>query len=237
MKLSNLNEETLRLKFRNSIYLPLTRNLRKKNLLKGKFTIISNNCWGGTIYESYGLRKDSPTVGMFIMPNDYLKFISNMDYYLKLELKFISQSNSKWKKELFNNKKRNYPIGKLDDIELQFLHYKDQNTAKEKWYSRIKRINSSNIIYKFNDQNGATKEDIEKFMNLPLKNKICFVSSQQNKVNDDVIYIKQPSKYDGQGIKASREPFGKSKYIDVTEYINSVIKSSEASSNIMWHKI
>lgn len=226
MKLSNLNEETLRLKFRNSIYLPLTKNLRRKKLLSDKFTIISNNCWGGTVYESYGIRKESPTVGMFIMPKDYLKFISNIDYYLNIELQFISPSNSKWKKELFNNKRRNYPIGKLDDIELQLLHYKDQNVAKRKWESRIKRVNYSNIIYKFNDQNGATRDDIEKFMNLPFKNKLCFVSSLTNKVNDEVIYIKQPRKYDGQGIKASREPFGNSKYIDLTKYINNMITNN-----------
>ena len=30
----------------------------------------------------------------------------------------------------------------------------------------------------------------------------------------------------GGGIKASREPFGKSKYIDMTEYINQVIEGN-----------
>ena len=62
MKLSSLNEETIRLKFRNNIYLPLTSALRRKQLDDENFTIISNNCWGGTIYESYGIKKQSPTV-------------------------------------------------------------------------------------------------------------------------------------------------------------------------------
>lgn len=39
-----------------------------------EFTIISNNCWGGTVYESYGLPKQSPTVGMFVMPRDFETF-------------------------------------------------------------------------------------------------------------------------------------------------------------------
>ena len=34
------------------------------------FTIISNNCWGGMIYESYGLPEQSPTVEMSFMPFD-----------------------------------------------------------------------------------------------------------------------------------------------------------------------
>lgn len=32
-------------------------NWRKKQLKSTDFTIISNNCWGGMIYESYNLKK------------------------------------------------------------------------------------------------------------------------------------------------------------------------------------
>ena len=45
-------------------------NHRKKQLKFTDFTIISNNCWGGMIYESYNLPKESPTVGMFFMATD-----------------------------------------------------------------------------------------------------------------------------------------------------------------------
>ena len=48
---------------------------RIKQLKQTDFTIISNNCWGGMIYESYGLSKQSPTVGMFFMAPDYIKFV------------------------------------------------------------------------------------------------------------------------------------------------------------------
>ena len=33
-------------------------NYRKKQLKSTDFTIISNNCWGGMIYESYNLQKN-----------------------------------------------------------------------------------------------------------------------------------------------------------------------------------
>ena len=89
VKLSSLNEETFRLKFRNLIYLPLTKTQRRKKLREDNFTIISNNCWGGTVYESYGIKKMSPTVGMFIMPEDYLKFVANLEHYLAQPLEFI----------------------------------------------------------------------------------------------------------------------------------------------------
>nr|WP_262352316.1 DUF1919 domain-containing protein [Lactiplantibacillus plantarum] len=42
--------------------------LRKKQINKDRFTIISNNCWGGEVYESYNLIKQSPTVGLFLWP-------------------------------------------------------------------------------------------------------------------------------------------------------------------------
>ena len=41
---------------------------RKKQLKSTDFTIISNNCWGGMIYESYNLPKESPTVGNYSLP-------------------------------------------------------------------------------------------------------------------------------------------------------------------------
>ena len=223
MKLSSLNEETFRLKFRNLIYLPLTKNARRKGLKEENFTIISNNCWGGTVYESYGIKKMSPTVGMFIMPEDYLKFVANLEYYLTQPLEFIDPEDSKWKETLQGKSNwKTYLIARLDDIELQMLHHHDEAVARKKWESRIKRVNKNRLIFKFNDQNGATKEQIARFMELPLENKLCFVASEEYKTSDDVIFIKQPRKYSGGGIKASREPFGKSKYIDLTAYINNV---------------
>lgn len=219
----NLSNETLRLKFRNDIYLPLTWKWRRKKLTICDFTIISNNCWGGTVYESYGLKKASPTVGMFIMPADYLKLISNLKYYVNQPLEFISPEESKWKSSL--EKKSNwktYLIARLDDIELHMLHHHDEKTAREKWEKRIDRINWDKLIFKFNDQNGATREDIEKYLEIPLKNKLCFAAKKEMKIDSRVILIKQPGDTSG-GIKASREPFGKSKYLDLTEYINNIL--------------
>ncbi len=220
MKLSSINNETIRLKIRNKIVLPLTKNIRRKKIYNPNFTIISNNCWGGTVYESYGIRKMSPTVGMFIMPEDYLKMIKKLKYYLEQPLVFINPDNSKWRKKLEHKSNWNtYLIGKIDDIELHMLHYHDENVAKSKWESRIERINWNRILYKFNDQNGATKEQILQFLNMPLKNKICFIVKKEFFIDKSIILIRQPGDKES-GINASREPFGKSKYIDLNKLIN-----------------
>lgn len=228
MKLSNINEETLRLKFRNNIYIPLTKKIRKKELRYTDFTIISNNCWAGTVYESYGIKKMSPTVGMFIMPEDYIKFVRNFDFYIMQQLDFIEPDESKWKEQLQSKDNWNtYLIGRLGDVELHMLHYHHKDIARQKWESRIKRVNRDRLIFKFNDQNGATKEQIVEFMELNVNKKLCFVSDENYKVCEDVIFIRQPKKYSGTGIKASREPFGKSKYVNLTSYINNIGEKNE----------
>jgi uncharacterized protein (DUF1919 family) len=216
----NISVETLRLKLRNQIIIPLTRNRRKHGLRVNEFTILSNNCWAGTVYESYGMQKMTPTIGMFIMPADYLKLINRLEDYTRLPLVFIKPNDSKWRDALeHKNNWGTYLIGRLGDVELHMVHYHDEGAAKVKWESRVKRIRYDRLIFKFNDQNGCTPEQIHEFMALPLQYKICFVASEQMQMTPDVILIRQPHRY-CDGIKASREPFGKSKYIDMTTYIN-----------------
>ena len=74
-------------------------NYRKKQLKYTDFTIISNNCWGGMIYESYNLPKESPTVGMFFMAKDYIEFLSDLRGYVNGKLTFIKPEKSRWKDE------------------------------------------------------------------------------------------------------------------------------------------
>ena len=218
----DLPVESLRIKFRNELYIPLTKDLRRRELRHEDFTIISNNCWGGTVYESYGIRKMSPTVGMFIMPQDFLKMVSDLDSYLIEDISFVSPDESKWRMQLERNPSwGKYLIAQIKDIELHMLHYHDPAEAESKWRSRLGRVNPHKMIYKFNDQNMATEADVRAFMDLDLPNKLCFVADEGKKITDDVILIRQPSRYKN-GIQASREPFGKSRYLDVTAFINQI---------------
>lgn len=63
------------IKFNNNV--ECYKNRRK--LKNTEFTIISNNCWGGFIYQKYGLKYQSPTIGLFFMGKDYIKFCSNVN--------------------------------------------------------------------------------------------------------------------------------------------------------------
>lgn len=198
---------------------------RRKKLENTDFTIISNNCWGGMIYESYNLPKRSPTVGMFFIASDYIKFVSDLKGYLVGNLIFIKPEESRWKEmqQLSDDKKfGTYPIGVLsngcESIEIFFLHYHSEQEAKDKWERRCKRINWDKLLVKFNDQNGCREQDVKDFMALPIKNKLFFTVKEWSVIDEKYTLIKQFPKHDY--IMASYEPYGKNKYIDINEVLN-----------------
>lgn len=146
--------------------------VRRKKLKNTDFSIISNNCWSSFIYQKYGLKYMSPTAGLYILGDDFVKFCSRLDWYLEQKLIFI-----KWEDATYYNSIKNetpYPVAQLGDIEIYFMHYATEEEAENKWYRRAKRINKDKLIFKLSQREKCAKEDIIKFINLPLKNKVCF---------------------------------------------------------------
>lgn len=68
------------------------------------------------------------------------------------------------------------PIGRIDDIEIIFLHYKSEEEALKKWNRRKERICWDNLFFKMTEQNFCTVNDLKNFDNLPSKNKIVFTT-------------------------------------------------------------
>jgi len=213
--------EKYRLNLRK-IYIKFTADLRRLLLTQKDFTIISNNCWAGTIYQSFGLQYRTPTIGLYFMASDYIDFLSDLKYYASLPLKFIAPEKSKYWEIIKNDKNiGKYPIKKLDNVEIFFLHYKDENEARIKWEKRCKRIDYSELLVKFNDQNLCNVSHLVAFEGLPFKNKICFTVKNYENLKS-TIYIRCPKKYTE--IPASYEPFGNSHYINITNFLNSIGK-------------
>lgn len=86
-----------------------------------------------------GIQFASPTINLYIRPNEFVKFISNIDYYLSLELIEIPHPAP-------------YPVGMLGDITLYLKHYGTFQEAKEKWEERCKRINRNKIYLMMTDR-------------------------------------------------------------------------------------
>ena len=148
--------------------------LSKKDIkaIEGRnFVIVSNNCWGGSLYDWYKRPFNSPFIGLFLYGPCYLKVLSNFEYYLKQELKFIPQSK-------YPDRPKSYPVALLDDAEIHFTHYDCEEVAKEKWNRRTARMlaepNLDNYFFKICDRERVTHEHLKTFHELPFKNKISF---------------------------------------------------------------
>lgn len=189
--------------------------INNKRLKNKDVTIISNNCWAGIFYRNNNLEYLSPTLGLFFMAEEYIKFIYDIRDYISQDIEFISIEQSKYKEYL---KKLNYksPIGKIKDVEIMFLHYRDEKEAREKWNRRKKRINWDKVIYKFSDQNMCTYEHLKKFQKFEAKNKICFTTRKYDEL--DTIQIKKYENCEnvGDDIKTYR------KYFNIVDYINNL---------------
>lgn len=195
----------------NSVIQTFDRRLYKNK----KFVIISNNCWGAEIYKRLGVPYNTPFVGLFIFGPDYLKLLVNLDHYLNLKLNF--KQESKWVEGSIS-----YPIGCLDDIEIHFLHYKNESEAKSKWERRLARMNKvtdkNSYFFKFCDRDFSDTNIIKEFHKLSFRNKLSFGITEINEENHIKIKETENNKSVPDGVKLYRYSY---KYIDILEWINS----------------
>lgn len=146
---------------------------RSKAIRNRNVTIISNNCWGGFMYQSCGLQYNSPTIGLYFFAPEYIRFLRNLEENLNKALHFIPKCESHYAEHIPND----YLIGILGDtgIEIVFMHYHSEQEAIDKWKRRAARVDFDNMIVKFSDTDFGCSDDLlEEFDRLPFKNKVCF---------------------------------------------------------------
>ena len=123
--------------------MPLFDFPRYAQLLSNPVTILTNDCWGGIVYNRLGLPFTSPLINTFIDLEDYSELILNPLFYLNTELKMIKKGDLG--KEIF-------PMGYLGDgnrrVQIKFVHEVDFDEAKKRWDRRKQRINPNNLFVK-----------------------------------------------------------------------------------------
>ena len=135
---------------------PIHYYIQKKNRKRLKnrdFTLLTSNCLGGIIYHELGLKFLSPTINIRMDSPDFIKFVANIQDYLINELKFIHSEEP-------------FPVAYLGDVRINFVHYKTDDEAMQKWEERKKRINWDNVWIITNDLDGVTEKDLEKLQNI-----------------------------------------------------------------------
>lgn len=138
----------------------INQRLRKR-LNQHHFSVVSSNCVGALMLHDLGEQFRSPFVNLYLMPKDFIRYLQNIEHYQQLELVFPLQEKT-------------YPVGKLGDLTLHFMHYHSVQEAKEKWQARNKRLNVDQLFIIMTDRDGCTLDDLKAFDALPFKNKVVF---------------------------------------------------------------
>ena len=136
----------------------IRRSLENKN-----FTLISQNCIGGVFYHDMKLQFQSPTINLFFNADDFVRFVSNLDYYINNAILSVETGER-------------YPIGFLDDIAIHFMHYRSISEAENAWLRRIERIQWDRIVVCSTDRDGFNKQTFEEWKKIPYP-KVLFTSN------------------------------------------------------------
>ena len=152
---------------------------------------------------------------MYFYADDYVKFCGNLRFYCNdCVLSFIDSNNSRHYEKLKEQGHADSIIGRLDDVEIVFLHYHSREEAFDKWNRRVKRINWDNIAIKFSQMNYAKYEHLKAIDELPFEKKVIFTTNDYPLINGVVF-----KEYEGEEqILDDTTHFRK--YISLTKFIN-----------------
>lgn len=137
-----------------AVFLPLLRRYRAKHYAElSSLCLITSNCIGGVWSNAYGFPFRSPTINLFMEAPDFVSFAEHLDVSLHSPLVFFGNVG--------------YPVGRIGNSILHFVHYSDFLSAKAKWVERAKRVELSKVVLILCERDGCTPETVERFSHLP----------------------------------------------------------------------
>lgn len=152
----------------NKYYFPTVLNRiksRKRNHLKN-FTLLTANCMAGYIYHQLGCSFQSPTVNLMMLQPDFYKLVQNLKVYSSKRFTELPTGVG------------GVPRGLLDDLVVNFTHYRTYQDGIEAWYKRFHRVDYSNIYIIATDRDGVGKSDIKALGNVKCKKILCFTADK-----------------------------------------------------------
>ena len=115
----------------------------RKRLFNYTPTIIASNCTGGFLYHWLGLEFKSPSINLYMTPEDFLTAMENFE-------KFINTPIYE-----FENDEYDYPVGiGVCDTKIHFMHYSTFDSAMIAWNRRRKRMDMQNACVIFSNWGG-----------------------------------------------------------------------------------
>lgn len=165
----------------------LSKFWRRIGLKNTDFSIISNNCAAGYVYQYFGISYRTPTEGIGLSVDDYLKLIQNPRHYFTQKLIFIKPETTERYK---NGEHFIYPAALIDDITVYFRHYPTQEEAERKWTRRSRRINYDKLLFLLSESETMRHEHIDIFCDLLAKtNKLGFLLTTKPVSGQNIICV------------------------------------------------
>lgn len=191
----------------NYIFRKLINGINRLRLKNRDFSLFSSNCNGSCICHDLGLQFRSPFVNLCLSAEDYMKFLRQPRTYLEAPLVFCADAE------------KAYPVAKLRDITLHFVHYETQEEAVSAWERRKARINWDNLFVLMTDRDGCTEEILREFDALPYANKAVFTHVPRPEIAS-AVYIPgfETAGEVGNG-DAFVDGFSGRKYFDCFDYV------------------
>lgn len=103
------------------------------------FTILTPNCMAGLIYHRLGMRFCSPTIDTSMETDDFIRFVSDLDYYLSQDI------------TEFKDHDLECPVGMIagktpdENVRVNFVHYSSFQAGRDKWNQRKLRVTKDNL--------------------------------------------------------------------------------------------
>ena len=167
----------------------------RKRLTNHGFTIMANSCIGAQVYRDLNLRFDTPFVGSYMTPEDFVVFMSNPKYWVDQEI-------------IEEHTKATCPVGLIGGkLRIFFVSDKSFEDGVTKWKYRKERIHWDNLFVMFNpleqdfeinsnySKHMCSTETIHKFVNLNLKNYVVITNVKEHILNNSCILLKRYINY------------------------------------------
>lgn len=184
-------------------------NRRLKSRLQNHgMTVISANCVGAFILHDLNEPFNSPFVNLYLSPSDFVRYLQNIEFYQRQSLTFIESEKP-------------YPVAKLADLKVHFMHYRNSQEAQQKWLARSARMNLDNLFIMMTDKDdaqGIAYEDLAAFDQLPFKNKVVFTRKPYPEFKS-AFYIKGFEKQNQVGDLFTFSGWNGVKYYDQFDYV------------------
>lgn len=151
-----------------------TVRINRKQFQNGEFSVIAQNCIGGVLCHDMGIPFLTPTVNLFFSATDFLRFVENLESCLSVEPELH------WGEE--------YPVGRIGELEIHYMHYHTCAQAKEDWERRKKRVDLNKILVLTTDRDGFDMAAFERWKKLPYP-KVLFTAKKEFADHPDSVYF------------------------------------------------